>query len=274
MSFTLGLSPCPNDTFIFHALLHGMVDALPSGIDIEPYFADVQTLNAMALNGELPLTKLSFGVVPKVLDKYALLSSGSALGWGCGPLLVSATPDFDPCTATIAIPGIDTTANLLLDLHGGFTGKRQEFYFADIIPAVLAGKADLGLIIHEGRFTWQAAGLHKVLDFGQWWEASYNLPLPLGCIAIRRDVPKSMASGIQKAIAQSLSHAWAVPEKTDDFVRSHAREMDPEVISAHIRTFVTKFSLDLGKSGRSAITTLLAAAGNGASPESVFAESD
>lgn len=258
----LGLSPCPNDTFIFHALLHGLVKPdYTEQIQFEPYFADVEDLNARALAGELALSKVSAGVVPHILDKYALLASGAALGWCCGPLIVARVGDFEPHTAKIAIPGRHTTANLLLDLHGGFGGERIEMLFSDIMPAVTRGDAELGLIIHEGRFTYGEHGLSKVLDLGQWWEATFQLPLPLGVIAVRRDIAPALALAIQNAIRASILYARENPAVAAAFISKHAQELDENVTRAHIDTFVTDYSLDLGSQGRQAIGCLLGAAG-------------
>ena len=254
-SLRLGLSPCPNDTYIFHALLHGLV---PAPAALIPHMADVEELNTLARQGQLEVTKLSLGVVAEIMDDYALLSSGAALGWGCGPLVV-ARKELSPeewKNATVAVPGLLTTANLLLTLHGGFQGPRREMLFSDVMPAVARGEADMGLVIHEGRFTYEKLGLTKVLDLGQWWESEFHLPLPLGAIAVRRDVPLALARRIQGAITGSLAHANAHPEASREYVRAHAQEMADSVTQAHIKTFVTNFSLDLGAEGRAAIEHL------------------
>ena len=251
-----GLSPCPNDTYIFHALLHGLV-AAPAAL--RPHMADVEELNSLAQKGQLEVTKLSLGAVTEVMDNYALLSSGAALGWGCGPLVV-ARKEMSPeawKNATVAVPGLLTTANLLLTLHGGFQGARQEMLFSDVMPAVARGEADMGLVIHEGRFTYEKLGLTKILDLGQWWESEFHLPLPLGAIAVRRGVPLALARRVQGAITASLAHANAHPDASHEYIRSHAQEMDANVTRAHIKTFVTDFSLDLGAAGRSAIEHLV-----------------
>lgn len=254
-SLRLGLSPCPNDTYIFHALLHGLV---PAPAALIPHMADVEELNTLARQGQLEVTKLSLGVVAEIMDDYALLSSGAALGWGCGPLVV-ARKELSPeewKNATVAVPGLLTTANLLLTLHGGFQGPRREMLFSDVMPAVARGEADMGLVIHEGRFTYEKLGLTKELDLGQWWESEFHLPLPLGAIAVRRDVPLALARRIQGAITGSLAHANAHPEASREYVRAHAQEMADSVTQAHIKTFVTNFSLDLGAEGRAAIEHL------------------
>ena len=255
-SLTLGLSPCPNDTYIFHALLHGLV---PSPVPLRPHLADVEELNGMACRKALDVTKISLGAVPNLVEEYALLASGAALGWGCGPLLVAREPLPETAwrTASVAIPGRMTTANLLLDVHGGFHGPRREMLFSDVMSAVVAGRAEMGLIIHEGRFTYGAAGLVKLLDLGQWWEERFDLPLPLGAIVARRNLPAGLALAMQTAIAASLDHARAHPRDSADFIRQHAQELSAEVSRAHIETFVTDYSRDLGEAGRTAIRVLL-----------------
>ena len=259
-SACLGLSPCPNDTFIFHALLHGLVLARDSE-DLRwiPKMADVERLNRHALNADYEVTKLSLGVVPHVQRDYALLSSGAALGWGCGPLLVAKQPlsGAEMRKASVAIPGRFTTANALLDLRGGFEGSRKEMLFSRVMEAVETGETDMGLIIHEGRFTYERHGLVKLLDMGEWWESEFHMPLPLGVIAVRRDIAEDLALAIQEAIAASLRHAWQNPEASREFVRENAREMESSVTEAHIKTFVTPFSHDLGESGKDAIRMLV-----------------
>ncbi|MDR1660201.1 MAG: 1,4-dihydroxy-6-naphthoate synthase [Desulfovibrio sp.] len=252
---SLGLSPCPNDTHIFHALLHGLVE-FP--FNVKPHMADVEELNALARSGALDVTKLSLGVVPHVMREYALLSSGAALGWGVGPVIVARKPLPEEAwrRARVAVPGLMTTANLLLDLHGGFQGERREMLFSDVMPAVRRGGADMGVVIHEGRFTYERQELVKILDLGEWWESVFHVPLPLGAIAVRRDIPEQTALAVQKAIAESLVYADEHPGASWEFVRVHAREMEERVIRDHIRTFVTGFSHDLGRAGRAAIEYL------------------
>lgn len=174
-SLSLGLSPCPNDTYIFHALLHGLT---PAPTAIRPYLADVEQLNALARQKKLDVTKMSLGAAAQIMDDYALLSSGAALGWGCGPLVVArkTLPPEAWREARVAVPGLLTTANLLLTLHGGFQGPRREMLFSEVMPAVACGDVDLGVIIHEGRFTYARMGLTKLLDLGQWWEEAFHLP--------------------------------------------------------------------------------------------------
>lgn len=272
-TLTLGLSSCPNDTFIFHALLHGLsAPRLHERIVLEPYMADVERLNRLAMRGEMEISKISLGVVPHVLDKYRVLAAGGALGWGVGPLLVARgdMTEKDLETASIAIPGQLTTANLLLTLHNGFQGRRQEMLFSDIIPAVASGKCDLGLIIHEGRFTYKNWGLSKILDLGEWWEKKYKIPLPLGVIAIRRDVEAQLAKDIENAISESVQYAWDNPEASKEYIKAHAQELDDEVIKAHITTFVTSFSTRLDSVGKNAIEIILKAALKDIKAEDIF----
>lgn len=259
MNIDLGISPCPNDTFIFHALLHGLIP-LPENLAIHPKLADVQRLNEWAYEGALPATKLSLGVIPYISDNYALLSSGAALGWGCGPLVVAKNRPVDLKTAKVAIPGKFTTAALLLDLTGNFEGERVDMLFNEIMPAVAGGQCELGVIIHEGRFTYGDYGLHKVMDLGEWWEENWHLPLPLGAIAVRRDLQKDIMETLQNAIAASLEYGWANPDASKEFICCNAQELNEQVTREHIATFVTSYSRDLGEKGRGAIDVLVNAA--------------
>lgn len=265
-TLTLGISPCPNDTYIFHALLHGLVD-VPFALDL--HIADVEELNTLALRGALDASKISVGVAGHIARQYALLRTGAALGWGCGPLVVARTPLPVEALrdARIAIPGQMTTANLLLDVHGGFAGPRTAMRFDHVMPAVLNGEADAGVVIHEGRFIAPGLGLHTVLDLGAWWEGAFAMPLPLGVIAVRRDVDAPTARALEAAIAASLAHAHAHPEASADFIRSHAQEMAQDVTRAHIRTFVNDFSMNLGQEGMQAVTALVSRGADGPLPE-------
>lgn len=259
VSYSLGISPCPNDTFIFDALIHRRI---PVPFATTLHMADVEELNTLARRGILEITKLSLSAALGVLDRYMILNSGAALGRGCGPLVVSRAGLSPDCfaTARIAVPGRLTTANLLLSLTGQFHGPRREMVFDQVMPALLSGKADIGVIIHEGRFTYAGQGLSLILDLGAWWERRSGLPLPLGVIAVRRDLGVKTALAVQDAIRQSLEHARAHPEDSREFLRAHAQEMDESVMSAHVAAFVTAFSLDLGDEGQRAILTLLRAA--------------
>lgn len=257
-TYSLGISPCPNDTFIFEALIHGRCKV---PFRVTTHMADVEELNTLAREGRLAITKLSMAAVPGVLDKYCIINSGAALGRGCGPLLV-ARQDVDPgayATARIATPGRLTTANLLLSLNAAFTGPREAMVFDQIMPALKQRRADLGLIIHEGRFTYAARGLKLVLDLGAWWEKETGLPLPLGVIAVRRDLGMEVALRVQEAVAASLAHARAHPGDAQNFIRAHAQEMDTSVMARHIATFVNDFSENLGPEGRNAVKALLEA---------------
>ena len=256
---SLGISPCPNDTYIFEALIHGRS---PASFDVSLFMADVEELNALARQGRLDVTKLSMAAAAYILDRYVLLNAGAALGRGCGPLVVSRRElSADECqSARIAIPGRMTTANLLLSLTGRFDGPREEMLFDQIMPAVEQGRAELGVIIHEGRFTYADRGLRLVLDLGQWWEETTRMPLPLGVIAVRRDLGPEAVLGVEEAIRRSLLHARAHPEAGRAFIRAHAQEMDESVMTSHITTFVNDYSLDLGEEGRRAMESLLQAA--------------
>lgn len=258
--YSLGISPCPNDTYIFEALINGRIET-PFAVDTR--MADVECLNMLARTGDLAVTKLSLAAVPFALERYALLHAGAALGRGCGPLVVSR-PGISPerlARASIAIPGALTTANLLLSLTKKFHGPREEMTFDQVMPAVRQGRSDLGVIIHEGRFTYAAQGLSLVLDLGAWWEEATGLPLPLGVIAARRDLGREAAEAVQEAIRRSLLFARANPQAGRAFVRAHAQELEEQVMDSHISTFVNDFSLDLGEEGQEAILSLLEKAG-------------
>lgn len=252
-----GFSPCPNDTFAFHALVHGQVP-LP-GMEVRPFLADVEELNRRALDGELELSKLSFHALGRVLDRYALLRAGSALGRGCGPLLVAraGAEEMDLSQVTVAVPGHLTTAHLLLALHLGRPPKVQPMVFHEVMPAVAAGRYDVGLVIHEGRFTYERLGLVKLLDLGQWWEEQTGLPIPLGCIAVRRDLGRETGLALERALRQSVEQAFAHPQASREYVLSHAQEMEDAVVSQHIGLYVNDFSLDLGPQGLAAVEEML-----------------
>ena len=225
----------------------------------DPVLADVETLNGWALTGRLDVTKLSFFAIGKVRERYALLHSGAALGRGCGPILVarSGTDLKDLKDAVIAAPGNLTTARLLLTLYLGYEPRFRQMVFSEVMPAVSAGEADFGLVIHEGRFTLDTHGLQSVLDLGQWWEAESGLPIPLGGIAIRRDLGENTARSVDEQIRQSLSLAEGGSPVVEDYIISHAQEMDRSVIRQHIDLYVNQFSRDLGDEGRKAVGVLL-----------------
>ncbi|PLX97165.1 MAG: 1,4-dihydroxy-6-naphthoate synthase [Desulfuromonas sp.] len=259
-SLTLGYSPCPNDTFIFYALTHGRIPL--SGVSVIPRLEDVETLNRLALEAALDLTKISYHALGHLREKYVLLRSGGALGRGCGPLVVApqATHMDALRHKKIAIPGELTTANLLLQLYG--TGYEQTVIlpFHEIMGAVTEGHVDAGVIIHESRFTYAEHGLHQILDLGQWWEKSSGLPIPLGGILARRDLGTPLIHELETAIRQSVDDAFAHPELSRDYIRSHAQELSDEVTAQHISLYVNPFSRDLGEEGELAVRTLLSRA--------------
>ncbi len=256
---TLGYSPCPNDTHIFYALSHGLI-RVP--YRFKTLLADVEMLNQQIKEGVLDISKLSAHAVLHMLDKYWLLRSGGAIGRGCGPLVVSRrfSKMQELRDAVIAVPGTLTTAHLLLRLNGVHRGQCVPMIFDRIMPAVASGEVDAGLIIHEGRFTYPSYGLRMVLDLGQWWEQETGLPLPLGAIAIRRDLGPETAALVDLGIRESILWAEAHPNRAWDYIRAHAQEMEPEVIRRHIETFVNDFSLDAGAEGENAMKSLLEAA--------------
>lgn len=267
MRLSLGLSPCPNDTYIFSALIQGR-SPLPAGAAaVDPYFADVEELNTLAKLGRLDVTKVSAAVIPDILDEYVVLHSGGALGRGCGPLLVAPSPanpgPRDPEAfrkALIAVPGFLTTANLLLSLTGMFTGPREERIFDAIMPALEKGEFDAGVIIHESRFTYEDHGLSLVLDLGAWWEETTGAPVPLGVIVAKRSLGDAAVRAVDTAVRLSLERANALPDEGMAFIREHAREMDDAVLRRHIAMFVNEFSLALGDEGKNAVTELVARA--------------
>jgi 1,4-dihydroxy-6-naphthoate synthase len=275
MNLTLGFSPCPNDTFIFDALVNGRVDT--GGLRLEPVLEDVQTLNEWALAGRLDVSKISYGVLPRVVDRYALLDAGGALGLGVGPLLVArpGCERFDPARMTVAIPGRDTTAHLLFSL--AFPGATQKRFtvFSAIEAEVLAGRVDAGVIIHESRFTYAARGLVKLLDLGEHWERETHSPIPLGGIVARRTLDPAVRRALDGLIRRSLELANADRAHLSGYVRRHAQELDEAVMRQHVELYVNDFSLGLGEGGRRAVETLLAvharlSGGSAARPEDVY----
>ena len=258
MKLTLGFSPCPNDTFIFDALVNKKIDL--EGLDFEPVLEDVETLNNRALQGELDITKLSFPAFFRSLDSYVLLHSGAALGKGVGPLLITDSAqeitEDDINQASIALPGIHTTANLLFSFaYPGATDKKF-MLFSAIEEALLNKETDLGVIIHENRFTYQQRGLYKVKDLGEYWEEKMELPVPLGGIAINQSVKRTVALKVNELIRKSLEHAFLHYPVIPEYVKQHSQEMSEEVMRQHIDLYVNNYSLDLGVEGKLAIETL------------------
>jgi 1,4-dihydroxy-6-naphthoate synthase len=255
---TLGISPCPNDTFIFDALVNGAIDT--GDLRFEVTHEDVQTLNEWARAGRLDVSKISYGVVPAIARTYAVLESGGALGRGVGPLLVSrpGLAAFDPAAMTVAIPGRDTTAHLLFSLAFPAAARKEFLVFSDIEDAVLSGAVDAGVIIHEGRFTYAAKGLAKRMDLGEHWERCTGAPIPLGGIVARRSLAPEVRAEVDRLIRRSLEHAFARRGVLSEYVRCHAQEMDEAVMRRHVDLYVNDFSLALGAAGRRAVETLLA----------------
>lgn len=257
MPLELAFSPCPNDTFIFDALVHSRLDEAwqPDSV----HLADVEALNRRALDGLADVTKLSFGTLPLVADRYQVLDAGSALGFGCGPLLISRSAEMpaDWSDKKVAIPGRNTTANLLLSLAIPGIVNKVEMLFSEIEAAVANGQVDAGLIIHESRFTYAEKGLHALLDLGDWWEREYQLPVPLGCIVVRRSLPEALKQEIEHSIRRSVEFAFAHPDASKEYVACHAQEMNPEVMQQHIQLYVNRFSVSLGSEARQAIEQML-----------------
>lgn len=253
----LGYSPCPNDTFIFYALVHGRIPLHDFTISEE--LADVETLNRRALAGELDLTKISYHAFGHLRSEYALLRSGGALGRGCGPLVVAreATSLQHLRGKLIAIPGELTTANLLLQLHGDGYDRIKVLPFDQIMTTVANGSVDAGLIIHESRFTFADHGLVEVEDLGAWWEELTGLPIPLGGILARRALGGEVIAEVERAIAASVRYAMDHPKEACAYIRAHARELYDAVIDRHINLYVNHFSLDLGEEGLAAVHELL-----------------
>lgn len=258
MKFTLGFSPCPNDTFIFDALVNKKIDTL--GFEFEPVLEDVETLNQWTLQGKLDITKLSFPAFFQSTHLYTLLNAGSALGKGVGPLLISKVDKPKDAAivneCSIVLPGINTTAHMLFSFAYPDAHKKQFMLFSGIEDAVLEGNADLGVIIHENRFTYQQRGLHKVMDLGQYWEEKMNAPIPLGGIAIRNNISKSVATTVDSLIRQSLEYAFAHYPAVTDYVKQHAQAMEEAVMRQHIDLYVNNYSINLGEEGKAAIQTL------------------
>lgn len=258
MKLTLGFSPCPNDTFIFDALIHHKIDT--EGLEFEVFYDDVETLNQKAFRGELDITKLSYHAFAYVVGKYVLLDAGSALGFGVGPMLISknefSVSDLNNSKLKIGIPGKYTTANFLLGLAFPEATNKQEIVFSGIEDALLDEQIDIGLIIHENRFTYQDRGLKKVIDLGDYWEKLTGCAIPLGGIVANRSLPLDVQHKINRVLKKSVEFAFANPKSGLEFIRSHAQEMSEEVMYKHIGLYVNKYSLDLGEDGRKAITLL------------------
>lgn len=255
MKLTLGFSPCPNDTFIFDALIHHKIDT--EGLDFDVVFDDVETLNQKAFNAELDITKLSYHAFGYAIKDYVLLDAGSALGFGVGPVLICKNElDLTKETLKVGIPGKYTTANFLLSLAYPNLKNKIELVFSDIEQKLLNEEIDLGLIIHENRFTYQDKGLLKVKDLGEYWEEKTNCAIPLGGIVIKRSLPDNIKQKVNRLIRKSVEFAFQNPKSALPFIKSHAQEMDEKVMYQHIELYVNKYSVDLGEEGKEAIEIL------------------
>lgn len=267
MKLTLGFSPCPNDTFIFDALIHHKIDT--EGLEFDIVYEDVETLNLKAFKGDLAVTKLSYHAFAYAVEDYELLDAGSALGFGVGPMLITKDEELAKelqeilssktvltkalAELRVGYPGKYTTANFLLGLAFPELKNKKELVFSEIEGALLTGDIDLGLIIHENRFTYQEKGLFKVVDLGDYWEKTTNCPIPLGGIVVKRSIPQDIKEKLNRVLRASVEYAFANPTSGLEFIKSHAQEMSIEVMYKHIELYVNKYSVELGKEGRSAI---------------------
>ncbi|MFI6331746.1 1,4-dihydroxy-6-naphthoate synthase [Micromonospora chersina] len=254
MALSLAISPCPNDTFVFDALVHGRVPGAPP---VEVTYADVDVTNTAAERGAFDLVKVSYAALPWLLDDYHLLPCGGALGRGCGPLVLTRGDRDDLSGATVAVPGERTTAYLLFRLWAAdqAPARIEVVPFHEIMPGVAAGRYDAGLVIHEARFTYPRHGLTALVDLGEWWEGDTGLPIPLGAILARKGAvdPVEAAAWIRESVRQ----AWADPEASREYVLAHAQEMEPDVVDRHIGLYVNEFTADLGEAGFAAVEALL-----------------
>lgn len=258
MTLTLGFSPCPNDCFMFDAIVHQRIDL--EGLEVSVVMEDVEALNRRAFAGSIDVTKLSYHAFAHCADRYALLDAGSALGRGCGPLLISKRAiDKDEVASgalRIAIPGRFTTANFLLSLAFPAATDKTELVFSEIECAVVDGRFDAGLIIHENRFTYADKGLRKIIDLGEFWESSTGAAIPLGGIVVDRALPPEVQQRMNRIMRRSVEYAFAHPQASREFVRAHAQEMREDVMRQHIELYVNEYSVDLGREGRRAIEVL------------------
>ena len=258
MTYTLGFSPCPNDTFIFDALVNKKIDT--EGLDFDVVLEDVQTLNEWAIRGKLDITKLSYGVLPLVLDHYRVINAGGALGKGVGPLLIAAAP-WEAGAAVqekkVAIPGENTTAHLLFSLAYPEATNKKFMLFSGIEDAVINHQVDGGVIIHENRFTYQKKGLVKLAELGEYWEEKTQSPIPLGGIVVKKSFDGALQQQINTLIRKSIEYSFAHYPFIADYVKQHSQEMEESVMRQHIDLYVNNYSLDLGEEGRRAVMTLL-----------------
>jgi 1,4-dihydroxy-6-naphthoate synthase len=262
MTLTLAYSPCPNDCFMFDAMVHGRIDT--EGLEFAVRLLDIDALNTAAIAGEHDATKLSFHAYPYCAGAYVLLDAGSALGNNCGPLLISKREiprdEVAAGAVRIAIPGTLTTANFLCGLAFPNAQDKTPIVFSDIEPAVLDGRFDAGVIIHENRFTYESKGLKKIIDLGEFWEAETGAPIPLGGIVVRRALSDQVKQSLNRVMRRSVEFAFAHPEASRPYVRAHAQEMSEAVMYKHIELYVNRYSVDLGSAGRRAIELMFARA--------------
>ena len=256
MQLTLGISPCPNDTFMFDALVHKKIDT--EGIEFNVVMEDIAQLNARVLYQSIDVCKISYHCFMHVINQYQLSDAGSALGRGCGPLLIARDPDInlDNQALRVGIPGKFTTANLLCLLAYPHLNNKIEMIFSEIEDSLLNGKIDLGLIIHENRFTYADKGLFKLMDLGEFWENKQSLPIPLGGIAINRNLSGEIKKTVNSLIRKSVEYAFTHPASSATYVRQHAQEMNELVLQQHIELYVNEYSIELGNEGRRAIRRL------------------
>jgi 1,4-dihydroxy-6-naphthoate synthase len=253
MQLTLGFSPCPNDTFIFDAMIHGKIDT--EDIDFQVVMEDVENLNQKAFRGDSDITKLSYHAYAYLTEKYVLLDAGSALGNNCGPLLISKKniQDIPLSELTVAIPGKYTTANFLFSLAYPSVTHKKEMVFHEIEDAVLRGGVDAGVIIHENRFTYAQKGLKKIIDLGEYWEGTTGLPIPLGGIVVKRSLPDEIKLKINRIMQRSVRYAFDNPSASKEFVKQNAQEMDEHIIKQHIDLYVNSYTENLGVIGKKAV---------------------
>ncbi len=253
MRLKLSISPCPNDTFMFHALVHGLVDC--EGLEFDVEYHDIEELNRAAMAAEADVSKISCAVLPALKRNYAMLDSGAALGRGNGPLLVKRK-GFQGELKRVAVPGEYTTANALVSGLFPLIDELSPVLFSEIAEAVERGEFDGGVLIHEGRFVYERRNLELVADLGVEWERMTDLPLPLGSIVVRRELGEELKARMERVLRRSIEYAFANPMASRDYVKAHARELEDDVIEKHISLFVNEFSLSLGPQGRHAIAYL------------------
>ncbi|MBC7848140.1 MAG: 1,4-dihydroxy-6-naphthoate synthase [Chitinophagaceae bacterium] len=256
MKLSIGFSPCPNDTFIFDSLVNGKLKM--DGLELDVFMEDVQTLNNWGIEGRLDVSKISYGVFPLVTEQYSVLPAGGAMGKGVGPLLITASQEtINVDNSVVAIPGINTTAHLLFSLAYPNATNKKFLLFSEIEDAVLNDEVDLGVIIHENRFTYSEKGLKKVVDLGDYWEKETGLPIPLGCIAMKRSIPVNVHQKLNSLIKESINLSYQNYPRISNYVREHSQEMSEQVMLQHIDLYVNEFSLDPGDTGRKAVAKLM-----------------